>query len=52
LQRYFRDVHAITQHAMADLDTVGSRYGAMIVEQAATQPAAARPPTDSWLPIR
>lgn len=27
LQRYFRDIHAIAQHAAVDLDAAGERYG-------------------------
>ncbi len=33
LQRYFRDVHGMTQHAVADMDTLGLAYGAMLTER-------------------
>jgi len=32
LQRQFRDIHAITQHVMADLDTYSEAYGKALLE--------------------
>ena len=33
LQRYFRDLHAMTQHAVLDMDTSGESYGKALLER-------------------
>jgi 4-hydroxyphenylacetate 3-monooxygenase len=40
LQRYFRDMHAVTQHAAADLDVLGERRGRAILGGYSRSPAS------------
>jgi hypothetical protein len=35
MQRHFRDIHAMTQHAALDLDIMGDRYGKALLENPA-----------------
>jgi 3-hydroxy-9,10-secoandrosta-1,3,5(10)-triene-9,17-dione monooxygenase len=40
LQRYFRDIHAMTQHAAMDMDRAGELYGGALFRNPTLSPGA------------